>query len=230
MQNLPYHIERTRNRTSSASITNDGVLIRLAGRLSTEEERLHIQVLLKRMAKRYTEYRSAPRIDPFDPLLRGNGTFSVTLADGTDRTFTVTAGSRTSAKMMGETWMVRRSLSMEDGDFRKFLWRLLSVSGQPKMEALVRKINARTFQATVTAVRLRHMQSRFGSCSRGGRITLNTALLFVSEKLCTSVIIHELAHILHPNHSSTFWDSVKDAMPEYEEYRKALRAYRLCGG
>jgi hypothetical protein len=125
--------------------------------------------------------------------------------------------------------MVRRGPKSTDSDFRKFLWRLLSVSEQPRMEALAQEINACTFRARVTQVTLRHMHSRFGSCTRRGRITLNTALLFVPEELRTYVIIHELAHILHPNHSRAFWAAVIGVMPNYKEHLKSLRRYRLNG-
>ncbi|MDO8468675.1 MAG: M48 family metallopeptidase [Candidatus Peribacter sp.] len=225
--NIPYRIERTRNRTSSATFEGDGVLIRLAGRLSTREEERHIASLLKRMARRFADHRVSRTIDPFRPLLRACGTCPITLGDGTTRTFTIEAGKRTSAKHMEQGWSVRRGPKSTDADFRKFLWRLLSVSEQPRMEALVHEINDRTFRARITTVRLRHMQSRFGSCTPGGRITLNTALLFVPEELRTYVVVHELAHILHPNHSRAFWDSVAAWLPNYKESRKALRTYRL---
>lgn len=225
--NLPYRIERTRNRTSNASFEGEGVVIRLAGRLSAQEEERHIASLLKRMARRFTDHRTSQVINPFRPLLCACGTFPITLGDGTTRTFTIETGRSTSAKHMEQGWTVRRGPKSTDGDFRKFLWRLLSVSEQPHMETLVHEINARTFRARITAVRLRHMLRRFGSCAPGGRITLNTALLFVPEKLRTYVILHELAHIPHPNHSHSFWDSVAAWLPDYKENRKALKTYRL---
>jgi len=224
---LPYRIVRTGNRTSSASFKDDGVLIRLAGRLSALEEEHHITSLLKRMARRFADHRASQVIDPFASLLRDNGTFPVTFADGTTLILHVTTGSRTAAKQTEQGWMVRRGPKSTDSDFRKLLWRVLSIAEQPRMEALVRGINAGTFGARIAHVKLRHMQSRFGSCAPRGRITLNTALLFVPEELRTYVIIHELAHILHPNHSRAFWSSVADVLPEYAEYRKALKAYRL---
>jgi len=227
---ISYSIERTRNRSSSAVITGEGVLIRLAGRLSAREEERHIAILLKRMAKRYASHRSAPSIDPFRSALSGSGAFSISFGDGATRMFDVTEGSKTSAKMKGGIWMVRRSPNMNNECFRKFLWRLLSISEQPRIETLVHGINERTFRVRVSLVRLRHMVSRFGSCSRGGRIALNTALLFVPPILLESVIIHELAHVLHPNHSRAFWGAVTNVMPEYKEHRKALRRYRLGGG
>lgn len=228
--NIPYSIEHTRNRSSSAVITEEGVLIRLAGRLSLREEGRHIAILLKRMAKRYSSHRSAPSIAPFRSIPNGSGAFSISFGDGSTRTFEMTEGSKTSAKMKGEIWMVRRDSHMTNTSFRTFLWRLVSLSEQPRIETLVQEINERTFRAHIARVRLRHMKSRFGSCTRGGRITLNTALLFVPQILLESVIIHELAHVLHPNHSRAFWAAVTSVMPEYKEHRKALLRFRLRGG
>ncbi|MFH1444015.1 MAG: M48 family metallopeptidase [Candidatus Peregrinibacteria bacterium] len=227
--NLPYRIERTRNRTSSATFQGDGVLIRLAGRLSAVEEKRHLSSLLKRMARRFADHHASQVIDPFCSLLHANGTFPIILADGTTLIMNVTIGDRTSAKNTEHGWIVQHGQKSSDQDFRKFLWRLLSVSEQPRMEEVVHRINARTFRAHITHVRLRHMRSRFGSCMREGRITLNTALLFVPEELRTYVIIHELAHILHPNHSRAFWTSLSAVLPEYETCRRTLKTYRLCG-
>lgn len=235
---LPYRIERTGNRTSSATFESDGVLIRLAGRLSAREEERHIASLLRRMARRYAAHRASTAIDPFGPLIGAYGDFRLAFSDGNARAFVIAEGKRTSARMEGETWIVRRCPGTGSRAFRAFLWRLLGISERPRIEALVRDINAQTFRTRVTSVRLRHMLSRFGSCASGGpprarlasggRITLNTALLFVPENLRTYVIIHELAHIPHPNHSRAFWNAVGQCVPEYEECRRGLKQYRLC--
>lgn len=230
MIDFPYRIVRTGNRTSSASFKDDGVLIRLAGRLSAQEEERHITSLLRRMARRFAAHRAARVIDPWNAILQGAGETQITLADGSVRTFRVTSGKRTSAKRMENGWAVERGLSANDREMRTFLWRLLSLSERENMERLVRAVNAQTFRARIAAVRLRHMRSRYGSCAPGGRITINTALLFVPEHLRTYVIIHELAHILHPNHSRAFWAAIREWMPDYAERRNALKDYHLRGG
>ena len=51
---------------------------------------------------------------------------------------------------------------------------------------------------------LRYMTSRYGSCSSGGRISLNTALVLMPRPLADSVIIHELCHTIHMDHSPAF--------------------------
>jgi predicted metal-dependent hydrolase len=95
------------------------------------------------------------------------------------------------------------------------------------MEEKVRTVNMQTFNADVRSVRTRYMRARFGSCGRRGQIAINTALLFVPEPLLDYVIVHELAHIGHSNHSQHFWQSVGSMIPDYKIRSKQLKRYRL---
>jgi hypothetical protein len=48
--------------------------------------------------------------------------------------------------------------------------------------------------------------------------------LHFAPEIIDSVIIHELAHLDHPNHSSRFWKEVKTYCPNYQAYDKILNA------
>jgi predicted metal-dependent hydrolase len=61
----------------------------------------------------------------------------------------------------------------------------------------------------------RNQKSRWGSCSSSGNLSLNAKLLFCSPEACRYVLIHELVHLEHPNHSSRFWRRVGDLCPDY---------------
>jgi predicted metal-dependent hydrolase len=67
-------------------------------------------------------------------------------------------------------------------------------------------------------------RSRWGSCSASGRIRLNAALLFVPYRLVDHVVLHELAHTRHLNHSAAFWETVAAMEPDHPSSRRALAA------
>jgi predicted metal-dependent hydrolase len=79
----------------------------------------------------------------------------------------------------------------------------------------------------VRQVRLQFATTQWGSCSPKGVIMLNTALLFMPPSLLRYVIVHELAHRVHQNHSDTYWREVERAMPSYMKPYKMLQNYRL---
>ena len=78
-----------------------------------------------------------------------------------------------------------------------------------------------------TKLKFRKMRSRWGSCNSRREVTLNSELLRVSGELVDYVIVHELAHIKHMNHSKAFHDLVENYLPGSKEYRKKLKNIRL---
>ena len=72
-------------------------------------------------------------------------------------------------------------------------------------------------------VTVRGQKTRWGSCSAQKNINLNRALLFVSPEAVRYLMIHELCHTVHLNHSQSYWALVACKMPEYEKYEAELR-------
>ena len=71
--------------------------------------------------------------------------------------------------------------------------------------------------------RLSHAATRWGSCSSSG--TLNIGLMQVPEILRDYVILHELAHLNHMDHSAAFWAEVASHDPRYKEHRAKLKHF-----
>ena len=80
-----------------------------------------------------------------------------------------------------------------------------------------------------TNIKFRKMKRRWGSCDSKKELTFNTNLLKLSRELIDYVIVHELAHIKHMNHSKRFHDLVKLYLPNAKELEKKIREefYRL---
>jgi len=70
----------------------------------------------------------------------------------------------------------------------------------------------------------RNQKSRWGSCSSNGNLSLNAKLLFCSPEACRYVLIHELVHLEHPNHSPRFWQRVGELCPDYRQHMRELKA------
>lgn len=76
----------------------------------------------------------------------------------------------------------------------------------------------------VPNLKIRKMTSRWGVCNiKNKNITLNLELSKYDIKALDYVIVHELSHFIHPNHSKKFWSLVSKYYPNYKEVRKYLK-------
>jgi len=81
----------------------------------------------------------------------------------------------------------------------------------------------------VNQVRVKNQKTMWGSCSSKNNINLNYLLLMAPMGVIDYVIVHELVHTIHRNHSTDFWDSVESIMPEFQEHKRWLKknGYKL---
>ena len=70
---------------------------------------------------------------------------------------------------------------------------------------------------------IKDQKTRWGSCSAKGNINYNFRLVMAPERIIDYVVVHELCHLAHPNHSRDFWDLVGRYCPEYKEAKKWLK-------
>jgi len=78
---------------------------------------------------------------------------------------------------------------------------------------------------TPTGLVIRSMKRRWGSCSNKGLITLSTELIKLDDRHIEYVIVHELCHLKHHNHSSRYYELLTELFPEWKEVRKELRKF-----
>lgn len=77
---------------------------------------------------------------------------------------------------------------------------------------------------TPASVKITKAKKRFGSCSGKNGLCFSCYLMLYSEKAIDYVVVHELAHIKHHNHSEAFHNLVAKYLPDYKERIKELKS------
>ncbi len=84
---------------------------------------------------------------------------------------------------------------------------------------------AREHGVTIAGVNIRNQRSRWGACSPRGTIMLNWRLILMPPAVSDYVIIHELMHVRHLNHSVRFWREVARACAGWRDAERWLRKH-----
>ena len=111
--------------------------------------------------------------------------------------------------------------SLDEGDLRALLesWYRREAARRlaARIEHFAPRLGVRPSRLTI-----RGQRSRWGSCSGTGTVSLNWRLMLVPGALVDYVVVHELCHLRHMNHSPQFWEMVGDEIPDYRERRRRL--------
>ena len=75
----------------------------------------------------------------------------------------------------------------------------------------------------ITRVSIRSQKTRWGSCSSRGTLSFNWKLYLTAPECLDYVVVHELCHLVHMDHSPAFWAEVERIMPDYRTWKKWLR-------
>jgi predicted metal-dependent hydrolase len=76
------------------------------------------------------------------------------------------------------------------------------------------------------SVRIKKLSSRWGSCSSDKVIALNYFLMQLPWQMIDYVLVHELIHTKHLNHSQRFWTDFETVLPGAKQVRKQMKTYR----
>ena len=105
----------------------------------------------------------------------------------------------------------------EDGVFTRDDIRML---GKRAMKLIPERV---AYYAPLVGVKygritVQNYKSKWGACNRGGDLKFNSFLMLAPPEVLDSVVVHELCHILQPNHSDLFYAEVLRVFPEYWKY------------
>lgn len=109
-----------------------------------------------------------------------------------------------------------------ENECRDLVIKWLKQKAREQVEFYVNK-HKENFNLHVGEIRIKSQKRRWGSCGRHNSININWQLIFFKPEILEYVVVHELCHIRHKNHSKRFWDFVGEHLPDYSERRKYLR-------
>jgi predicted metal-dependent hydrolase len=110
---------------------------------------------------------------------------------------------------------------------RKGIEQALKIEAKQYLPEKVKKL-AEKFGLKYNKLTVKNIKSRWGSCSRKNNINLSVHLMRLPEHLIDYVILHELTHTVHHNHSTGFWNLLNDVTGGAKILDKELKRYRMA--
>ena len=93
------------------------------------------------------------------------------------------------------------------------------------MDIIPRRVEyfAKLMGITYSRITIRNQKTRWGSCTAAGNLNFNCLLVMTPPEVLDSVVVHELCHRLHPDHSKAYYDAVYKVFPEYDRCDRWLK-------
>lgn len=120
--------------------------------------------------------------------------------------------------------LVIYSVSHSKEDFAKLLEQWYKKRGEEVFNKVLQGVLPlfRKYKIAEPKLYLRKMSKRWGSCTKAGKIILNTELIKAPKGSIEYVIIHELCHLVHHNHTKAFFTLQDKIMPDWKKWKERL--------
>ena len=110
------------------------------------------------------------------------------------------------------------SIPSADAAFKTFYREKGLVRIPPRVDYFKAKMDVEP--KSIKVIELKH---RWASCSWGGNLNFHWKCMMAPLTIIDYIVVHELAHLIYPNHTAAFWNQVDKVMPDYQERKDWLR-------
>jgi predicted metal-dependent hydrolase len=225
--NVPVRILFESRFNSRVTVNKNGILIRISDRQSKEEQRKNIDAFLK-----WAKQKLGDKPQLMDSLPQRKYVNGEVLRVG-DYEFVISICYHDSAKSTAKIFKNNIVLSLSKGLNKEveanassyLVAKCLCKFFLPIVTERLHELNNRYFRKEIKSVKMKHATSFWGHCSRNGNLVISVRLLFAPAKVVDYVLIHELAHLVHHDHSPRFWKVVEQVMPDYEQAERHLKEF-----
>ena len=126
-----------------------------------------------------------------------------------------------------DDYLITTVRASEIGDLRKsriktYLEKWYIHEAYQKLEEKVMRYS-KIIRVSPREIKVRNYKTKWGSCDNKGRLTFNFHLIKAPHEIVDYVVIHELCHMIQPNHSKFFWNEVARFDPSFKNHKKWLK-------
>ncbi|MFH0874598.1 MAG: M48 family metallopeptidase [archaeon] len=224
-KNIIFNIYHENRNSARCSIGKNAVIIRLPSALSEREKYkwvLKYKIWAIKKIKEMPQNTILNRCKIYkdaDVLEIGDEKFYLSISSAEKVS--------SSARLIEDKIIIILSSNLSDNWKNKvtstLLSRVIAKKRMPKLVQRINELNKTHFNKPINKIFFKNTSSRWGSCSKAGNINISTRLLFAPDDVLTYVCLHELAHLIEPNHSKNYWELVENAMPDYKKHINWLK-------
>lgn len=211
-----YDVVYSKRKTIGLQIERDARLIVRAPLGVTPE---HIaKVVAAKSLWIYAKTRHSPKLVPDAPRKeRLNGETMPYLGRNYRLQFKAAEGEAFSLRFRGQFILT----NAEDANLRAAFRGWYEERGREWLSRRVAHFS-RLMGATPKGVTVSNVSASWGSCSPGGVLNFNWRLVKAPTRVVDYIVVHELAHLLEPNHTPRFWNIIAVQLPDYKVSREWL--------
>ena len=218
---LRVEVLRSKRKTSVLYIVGDELQIRVPNRVR-DRKIVEILEIKERWIRNKAIQLQNQRIINKREFISGES-FSLF---GRNLYLKVLEGGKVGTQLIDD-YLITTVRTSEIGDLRKsriktYLEKWYIHEAYQKLEEKVMRYS-KIIRVSPREIKVRNYKTRWGSCDNKGRLTFNFHLIKAPHEIVDYVVIHELCHMIQPNHSKFFWNEVARFDPSFKNHKKWLK-------
>ena len=221
---IDYEVRRSERCKKTVQITTDGGGVQVAAPMTTPDSEL--RAIVRKRAPWILNHTSGEMLEATPKRFVSGETLPYL---GRNARMVVDTGDVRSPEVRFDHWRFRVAVpeSLEGEERQQRIRR--AIVGWYRDRAAERLPNVverwwpRLGHGERSKVLVRDQRQRWGSCAADGTLRFNWRATMLPPALIEYVVVHELAHLTHRNHSTAFWGLVAEAMPDAQQRRQRLR-------
>ena len=221
---IDYQVRRSKRRRKTVQITVDGGGVHVAAPMTTPDSEL--QAIVRKRAPWILDHASKSMLEAAPKRFVSGETLPYV---GRNVRILVEAADVARPNVRFDHWRFRiavpETLSGEERyqSIRRAVVQWYRDRAAERLAEAVERWWPRLGRGEMSHVLIRDQRQRWGSCAPDGTLRFNWRAVMLKPALIEYVVVHELAHLTHRNHSTDFWDFVSRAMADAQQRRIRLR-------